>query len=231
VELRHGRYQDVMRDVTCDLLCVDAPYSERTHGAYRAQEELRRRAISYAPWTRDDVRGFVDFWVPRTRGWFATLTDSVLTREWEAALEDAGLYTFSPIACMEPGSRVRMNGDGPTQWSVNLVVARPKRVPYSKWGALPGGYVVPAGCGRKRSSELRIGGKPLWLMREIVKDYSREGDVVCDPCAGGAVTLLAARLEKRIGIGSEQDAAAYAQAMEVLTHGYGRAPEQEALPL
>jgi hypothetical protein len=229
IDLRHGRWEDVLGDVECDLLCTDPPYSERTHGAYRDQEELRRRAIDYPPWTADDVHAFVKAWHPRTRGWFVAHTDHVLAPHWEEALEASGRYVFAPFPVVEPGSRVRQTGDGPTNWAVQLVVARPRGLPYSKWGSLPGAYVVPPGCGRKRSSEQRIGGKSLWAMRRIVSDYSREGDLVCDPCAGGATTLLAAKLEGRRAVGAEQDADAYAQAMEVITHGYGRSPKQEAL--
>jgi hypothetical protein len=231
IDLRCGLYQDVLANVECDLNCVDAPYSERTHGAYRDQEELRRRTIDYPPWTRDDVFDCVRFFAPRTRGWFVSLTDHVLAPHWEEAFAEAKRYVFAPLPCVEPGSRVRQTGDGPTNWAVQLVAARPRGLPYSKWGSLPGAYVVPPGHGRRRDKSGRIGGKALWLMRAIVRDYSREGDLVCDPCAGGATTLLAAQLEGRRAVGAEQDADAYAEAMEVITHGYGRNPKQEALAL
>jgi len=45
-----------------------------------------------------------------------------------------------------------------------------------------------------------IGGKPMWLMRALVRDYSRPGNLVCDPCAGGATTLIAAAIEKTANI-------------------------------
>jgi hypothetical protein len=229
IDLRHGRWEDVLGDVECDALIVDAPYSDRTHKASRIMPELRSREISYSAWSPEDVHAFVASWSVRTRGWMATLTDHVLAPHWEAAFEAAGRYSFSPIACVEPGKTIRMVGDGPAQWSCFLVVARPRSKAHASWGALPGAYVVPGGQARPRKSELRIGGKPLWLMRSIVRDYSREGDLVCDPCAGGATTLLAAKLEGRRAVGAEQDADAYAQAMEVITHGYGRSPKQEAL--
>lgn len=237
VDLRHGRYQDVMRDVTCDLLCADPPYSDKVHAGNTAdklsgRDEYERRELSYEHWTRDDVHEFVEFWAPRTRGWMACMSCDLLAPFYREAFEAAGLYAFRPLPCVIPGMTVRMSGDGPSSWSVYLSVARPRKAAFAKWGTLPGAYIATKGKNRAASGHVdqyRIGGKPLSLVRDIVRDYSRKGDVVCDPCAGGATTLLAARLEKRIGIGSEQDAAAYAQAMEVLTHGYGRAPEQEVL--
>ena len=59
----------------------------------------------------------------------------------------------------------------------------------------------------------RIGGKPLGLMRAIVRDYSHPGDLVCDPFAGAGTTLAAALLEGRRAIGSEVDPDAHAIAV------------------
>jgi DNA modification methylase len=50
------------------------------------------------------------------------------------------------------------------------------------------------------------------MMRDIVGDYTRPGDLVCDPCAGGATTLLAAYQTGRRAIGAELDPATYAKA-------------------
>lgn len=48
-------------------------------------------------------------------------------------------------------------------------------------------------------------GKPDWLMRALVRHYSRHGQIVCDPVAGYASTLIAARSVGRKAIGSEID--------------------------
>lgn len=57
--------------------------------------------------------------------------------------------------------------------------------------------------------ERRVGGKPLWLMRALVTDYTVPGEVVYDPCAGSATTLIAAAMEGRWAIGCEPDREAY----------------------
>jgi hypothetical protein len=44
-------------------------------------------------------------------------------------------------------------------------------------------------------------------MRALVRDYSRPGDLVCDPCAGAGTTLVAAKMSGRRFIGSDIDAA------------------------
>ena len=220
-QLRLGAYQDVMQDVTCDCLITDAPYSAKTHAGHdgaladlsryaangvrengKADPACDRRDITYTSWTPADVQAFCDFWVPRTRGWFVTITDHHLAPVWAEAFEAQGLYAFSPLAFLHPGSRVRLAGDGPAQWSVWIVVARPRHAPYSKWGALSGGFVMPKGL-TEAEDKREIGGKPVWLMRELVKEYSREGDLICDPCAGWSTTGVAALKEGRRFIGSE----------------------------
>lgn len=238
-ELRCGRWQDVLADVECDALITDPPYSERVHSghdrgvgaanrtaaAYASGGGPHRRTIAYPHWTAEDVRAFVDHWAPRVSGWILAMTDHVLAPSWEAALLDAGRYVFAPLACVEPGSRVRLSGDGPAQWAVWLIAARPASRAYQRWGALPGAYVVPHTDKRVNRSNAgdrqpAIGGKPLWLMQALVRDYSRPGDLICDPCAGGATTLLAAAIEGRRAIGAEMDPATFAKAQKRLARGY-----------
>ena len=246
-ELRLGNYRDALEDDQCDALIVDAPYSARTHGGhdgaltggthashrsgnaeiapyvrYRADRDRTeveyaqtRRAIDYDGWTPADVAAFCEFWGPRTRGWMVTITDHVLAPVWSAAFASTGRYVFAPLPWYAPGSRVRLAGDGPSSWTCWIVVARPRVAPYSKWGTLPGGYAIPS----DRRSPV-VGSKPLALMRAIVRDYSRPGDVVCDPCAGGGTTLRAAQLEGRRSVGSEMDPDTYAKAVERLRQPY-----------
>lgn len=57
-------------------------------------------------------------------------------------------------------------------------------------------------------------------MRAIVRDYSRRGDLVCDPTAGGGTTLLAAAIEGRRAIGAEVDDETFRAAKRRLAAGY-----------
>lgn len=180
-----------------------------------------RRAIEYGGWAPDDVRAFTDHWSPRTRGWFVTITDHTLARDWSVALEDAGRYVFAPLPWFAPGSRVRLAGDGPSSWTCWIVVARPRTgehqdgTRWTKWGTLPGGYAITS----DRLSPV-VGAKPLALMRALVRDYTRPGDLVCDPCAGGATTGRACQLEGRRFIGAEMDEETHAKASRRLAQPY-----------
>lgn len=216
-DLRLGRWQDVLGDVECDALIVDAPYSERTHGGHEHNgtfDGSDRRSLTYTPWTPGDVESFVASWSPRTRGWFVSITDDTLAPAWMEALASAGRCTFAPLPLVELGGRVRLGGYGPASWTCWVVVARPRAMPFAKWGALPGWY------GGSRENKPVVGGKPLLQMRAIVRDYTRPGDLVCDPCAGGGTTLLAALMEGRRAVGAEMMPEHYEIARKRLQRGF-----------
>lgn len=137
---------------------------------------------------------------------------SELASAWRAEMERHGRTTFAPIPCVMRGMTVRLAGDGPSSWAVWLNVSRPKSL--SKWGTLDGAYVTGPG------ERVHVGGKPLALMRAIVRDYTKPGDLIVDPCAGAASTLIAALAEGRSAIGAEVDTSTYELAQRRLANGY-----------
>lgn len=230
---------DVMGDRLADLVCVDAPYSSRTHSghkngkltadraaqfaqrstgnarvherAYAARKAARgesgRRDIEYTHWTPADVRRFCDIWIPRCKGWLVSITDDVLAPAWRTSCLRHDLYPFAPLPLVETGSRVRMTGDGPSNWTCWIVVARPRSREFASWGTLDGAYVQPGEreINSLGGSDRIVGGKPLKSMLAIVRDYSRPGALVVDPCAGGGTTLVAAKKQGRRCIGMDVD--------------------------
>ena len=222
IDLRLGRWEDVLQGVEVDALICDPPYSARTHDGQATGEgpsrldrgrRILRGPVPFNAWTPPDVHGFVTAWNLRVRGWIACLTDSELMPHWREAFDRVGRCSFAPVPCVIRGMTCRLAGDGPSSWAVYLMVARPRSQPWSKWGTLPGAYASGRGPGVKREGWIG-GGKPLSLMRQIIRDYSRPGDLVCDPCAGHSTTLIAARCEGRRAIGSEVDEGAYNASVE-----------------
>lgn len=237
-DLRMGRWQDVLADVECDLLCPDPPYDSVTHDGHNqartgddrfrnAERRLRidkrtgavysvgvnrRRAIDYASWTPADVWEFVTHWSPRTRGWMACMTSSNLTQAFREAYRSVGRLDFAPVPILQ--HRPRLTGDGPGSGAVYLMVARPRSRAFATWGSLPGWYHSQV------AKDSVCGGKPVELLQQIIRDYSRPGDVVCDPCAGGGTTLLAALMEGRRAIGSECMPEHYEIARKRLAKGF-----------
>jgi site-specific DNA-methyltransferase (adenine-specific) len=220
--IHRGTWQNAAWPEQVDCIITDPPYSERTHsgnnGGKREKRDASRdkwasdpiRQIDYSSLTPADVHAWSAQWAPRTRYWIAVMCDHSLIAAWQDGLSAAGLYAFAPVPCVITGMTCRLTGDGPSSWAIYLIVARTKAA--AKWGTLPGAYVV----GQERPElvvDRRIGGKPLPLMQQIVRDYSRPGMLIADPCAGHATTLVAALQSGRRVWGAECDPAAHAAAV------------------
>ncbi len=221
IELRFGCWEDVLADVeSVDAIVVDPPYGKSTHDGHNtiAKTELGDREsiaeLRYDHWRESDVIAFINRWVPICRGWFVACTSHDLYPAYRKALEVHDRYVFAPLPLICKGMSVRMHGDGPSSWCVWLVVARPRTKEFSSWGTLPGAY-----WSKKPDSGV-TGGKNLDVMRAILRDYTRHGDLVCDPCCGGGTTLIAAAMEGRSGIGAEVDPETYNKAKTKIGRGF-----------
>lgn len=185
---------------------ADAPTRESRYAARKsAAGDSGRRDIEYTSWSPADVATFGELWVPRSEGWCVSITDDQLAPAWRTAFEAGELYSFSPLPLVETGSRVRMAGDGPSNWTCWVIVARPRFRPFSAWGTLPGAYVQPGerDFNSTGGSERIVGGKPVKSMCAIVADYTRRGALVVDPCCGAGTTGLAAKVQGRRFIGMD----------------------------
>ena len=149
------------------------------------------------------------------------MTDHRLAPIWSDALESCGLYAFAPLPIVEIGSRVRLTGDGPCSWTTWIVVARPRTGTFrdgtacNRWGTLRGSYVF-----KGKGDRMIVGGKRTDVMRALVRDYTRAGDLVCDPCAGAATTARACQLEGRRFIGAEVNRETYEAALERISQPF-----------
>lgn len=222
-EMRSGKWQSVFNGLlSVDAVVCDPPYGARIHESKPTRSDaFEHRGSGYDPdgltpkykaWTPDDVAEFVEWWSPRCRGWMVALTSHDLIPAWEEYLGESGRYVFHPIPCVMRGMSVRLCGDGPSSWAVFAIVARPSTPEFARWGTLPGAYTGPSG------TETGGGrGKPMWLMSALIRDYTRPGDLVCDPFAGWGSTLSAAVVNCRKAIGAEQDGDAFAEAVRRLS--------------
>lgn len=209
IDLRLGRWQDVLADVeVCDAVITDPPYSEKTHDGQHAL----RDSFGYDAMGPGNVGQLVYSWAERCSGWMACMTDDVLAPHYRGNYDGAGLYDFAPVPILQ--HRPRLTGDGPGSGAVYLMVGRPREKRFLSWGSLPCWYEA-----RPERGAAVVGAKPLGLMRAIVRDYSRAGDLVVDPYAGGGTTLLAAAMEGRRSIGAECDPDTYAKAVARLSRG------------
>ena len=191
-----------------DHIITDPPFSERTHaghdaGARSGNDGGKRDALGYGALTLPNVVDLSKVFTAICSGWIAWITDHTLAPHVGAALDKCGRYVFAPLPFYQPGRSVRLAGDGPSSWTDWIVVAR--TAAQHKWGTLPGGYAAGPGWNDKA----RMGGKPTRLMQLLVNDYSRPGELVCDPFMGAGTTGVACAREGRRFIGIEIDPDAF----------------------
>lgn len=208
ITIWHADCRDVLPILgPVDHVITDPPYSERTHDGHNDQVKHlveagssdMRTPIHYGALSPRDCLEYSRMCVGVCSGWIVWMTDHILAPDIAQHLEDCGRYVFAPLPFFAPSSRVRMAGDGPSSWTIWIIVARTAQ--QARWGTLPGGYVAQPGWNDKQW----IGGKPTALMTALVRDYSRPSDLVCDPFMGAGTTLVAAKLLGRRAIGIDID--------------------------
>lgn len=202
--LYHGDCLEILPGVgPVQAIITDPPYSDCTHVGQRTddtEDGSNRRPIDYDAWGGADIHAFARVAAQCCDGWIVAMCDHRLAPMYEAALQENGRYVFAPLPYFAAGSRVRLMGDGPSSWTVWIVVAR--TAAQNRWGTLPGGYVRQAGW----DSPEKMGGKPVKLMEQLIRDYSKRDTIVCDPCMGRASTGVAALAMGRQFVGIERDA-------------------------
>lgn len=216
--LYHGDCMEIMPTLDkVDAVITDPPYSERTHKGHDASAKghlgvgndgADRKGLGYAFLSMHRANMLADALFDLTSGWIVWMTDHVLAPRISDHLELKGRYVFAPLPFFSPGSRVRLAGDGPSSWTVWIIVAR--TAAQSKWGTLPGGYASAPGWEKPGC----MGGKPIQLMDRLVADYSRRGQTVLDPFMGWGTTGVAALNAGRKFIGIEIDRDAFDHAAE-----------------
>ena len=208
VQLYHGDCLEVirgMKDKSVDAVVTDPPYSNRTHRDHDASvnghkgkggDGSARSPLVYTSWSKETATEVGKELCRVCSGWIVIMTDHILARTWERVQLDLGRYVFAPLPWFVPGSRVRLSGDGPSSWTVWIVVSRTAE--QVRWGTLPGGYT-------QKGDQALTGGKPVELMRALVRDYSHSDQTVLDPCMGSGTTGVACVQTGRNFIGIEID--------------------------
>lgn len=189
-----------------DAVIEDPPYGERTHAGQRHERKagggkglLCHDGFTYDHLTPDSVRELCEAAAENCDAWCVWMMSHDLIPHYESALAACGRYTFAPLPIVIPGMNIRLAGDGPSNWTIHMVVSRTKRK--KCWGTKPGAY--RAGQLDEAVRGKVPGSKPLGLMEAIVADYTEKGDLVLDRFAGGGTTGVAAIRTGRRFIGCE----------------------------
>lgn len=221
ISLRLGDWRTALADVdACDAVICDPPYSERTHVGQRTGSSIRMPTIGYAGISEDDAIAFAEAWSPRARWWSVIFSDHTAFRWHERGWSRADWLTFAPLL-VKQNPTPRFSGDGPA-FALEFIMAARRRGKLGERGSsLPAYYECENGrdSGGQRRRTV-AGAKSLDVMRAIVRDYTKPGDLVVDPFCGGGTTALACAMEGRRCITSELDPKTFELALSRLRTGH-----------
>jgi hypothetical protein len=201
-----------------DAVIEDPPYGERTHVGQRHERKagggglLCHTGFNYDHLTAEDVNELCAEANAHCDAWCVWMMSHDLIPCYEAALSKLGRYVFAPLPVVIPGMNVRLAGDGPSNWTIHMLVSRTKRK--KCWGTKAGAYRCSQLDAAVRG--LIPGSKPLGLMEAIIGDYTDMDDLVLDRFAGGGTTGVAAIRTGRRFFGCERKPEHFAIAVKRL---------------
>lgn len=211
VTLWRGDCREVLPMVgKVDHIISDPPYeavmqnkwgvlSRNSPSSHVRHEEIGFAAIDHM---REDVAKAI---AGSCEGWAVLFCMAEGVRAWRDAIEATGAKYKRAMVWIKPDAMPQFNGQGPSVGH-EMMVSAWYGSGHSKWngGGRPGTFTfnknTPGGADHPTQ-------KPLPLMQELVRLFSFEGDVVCDPFSGSGTTGIAAVMQGRKFIGIEQDAA------------------------
>ena len=236
-EMLHGRWEDVLPKVEagvaiCDHTISDPPFTAKVSLLAKQREGLySRQAGRVEPKAGAGTLSF--------DGVEASQVGPVLVplaRRWTVlfcAIEQIGHYAdscpeFWVRGCWwaKTNGTPQFTGDRPgTPGEALAVLHAPGKKRWNaggKVGEWRGGRINhgsqwdSAGGYRDSASKLHETQKPLWLMRQLIEDFTDPGDLVLDPYAGSGTTGVACLLTGRRFLGVEMQERYYDIACERL---------------
>jgi len=189
-----------LADDSVDVTITDPPYEAEAHTMGRRQKgkattpgggdafrEVLDSSLPFAAITAIE-RAEVAFQIARvTRHRAIVFCQAEAIGEWKRAFNEAGMPYRRSMPWTKPDAMPSLHGRWPGQSYEAIVLAMHPSAP-----------ACPVGGKSKRYEFSRASGaaphpttKPLTLMRELVGDFSRPGDLVMDVFAGSGTTGLA----------------------------------------
>lgn len=179
-----------------DHIIMDPPYDPEAHSQFRPRRNSKggareREQLDFVPL---DERLRIKICAEAKQicdGWLLSFCQTEQVSFWRDSIELAGLKYKSPMIWVKPDATPKMNGQGPAIGYESMVTAWCGKG-YSRWngGGKRGVYT------HLTNSKTRHGvhktEKPLLLMRELINDFTDQGQIILDPFAGSGTTGVAA---------------------------------------
>lgn len=176
--------------------------------------------------------------VAASAGWLILFTLAEGVRAWRDDVQSAGGKWDTTLAWIKPDASPRFNGQGAARGFENAITAWCGKG-YRSWnaGGKRGVYTHCVNVGRHGAHPTE---KPVPLMVDLVQDFTRPRQTICDPFMGSGTTGIACLTRGRAFIGIERDPDHFATACERIGKAFSepdmfveraRAPEPVQQPL
>lgn len=196
-----------------DHIITDPPYEQRLHDAKAGSGRAMRRdggtelqALDFAG--IDAIRApFVEACAASCRGWLIAFATIEGVAPWADAINVArGIRYKRACLWIKPDAAPQFNGQGPAAGAEAFVTAW-CGTGVSRWngGGKRGVWTHLTNPPDRHGAHPTE--KPWRLMRDLILDFTRPGDLILDPFMGSGSTLVAAALTGRRAIGIEMNPA------------------------
>lgn len=188
----------------------DPPYEERMHKAKGGTRKLRTdggkalRGLDFS-----SIEGLREPLIPMVKkicdGWFLMFCTPEGIAPWRDAIEAGGMRYKRACFWEKPDSAPQFNGQGPA-YGVEPFVTAWCAKGVSRWNGGGKRNLWTANTNNPDREGSEPTEKPINLMMQLIKDFTKPGDVILDPFMGTGTTIIAALACGRKAIGIEKDA-------------------------
>lgn len=193
-----------------DHIICDPPYEVDVHNSNKKNAAKLERYDGAKGFDLIDFESvelvrapFVQAAAAKCRGWFIAFCTSEGVARWADVINaQPGLKYKRACVWVKPDSTPQLNGQGPAQGAEHFVCAW-GGAGHSRWnaGGKRGVYTHPVNYPGRTG--LHPTEKPVPLMVELLRDFTRAGQVICDPFMGSGTTGVACVETGRRFIGIE----------------------------
>jgi site-specific DNA-methyltransferase (adenine-specific) len=205
VTLYFGDCMEVMydlKDSSIDCVITDPPYSERTHknAKKNGSKGYGEKLVHFASFTEENLYSVYAELGRITKGWVVSNMDYAHAFSFEEN-PPTGLVQKRIGVWVKNNPMPQISGDRPAQGWEAISYLHKEGIK-SSWnaGGLPGNYVSNLAKPTGHPTP-----KPLAMVTSWVERFTKTGEIVLDPFAGGGTSLMAARNLGRKSIGVEID--------------------------
>lgn len=205
VTLYHGNSLEIMAGLdseSIDAVITDPPYSERTHGNAKSNKGKGHgnSTIDFQSFTEAELLSAFEEMGRLTKSWVVATLDYNHAFKFETE-PPTGLVQKRIGVWVKTNPMPQISADRPAQgWEAIAYLHRADKKSSWNGGGSAGNYISSLASPTGHPTP-----KPLQMVSSFVDRFSKHGDLILDPFAGGGTTLLAARNLGRHVIGVEID--------------------------